>query len=331
MRTQSRLLQLTVLALVSTCVADAWAAPDEGDSALRSGLQQRLDLARKRAPGTYYFDMVSTFTTITPNGSSGPSETFRMKLKCVSPADATIAGDQCTCRRFVYIDPAGTSLKIPSLDGWTYTFKMPDSGTDEQGQVFGINHAKFRDLKDERGDPLAPAKAYLIYNTFIDFHGFCDHLGSPTTEGKGIQDLTHIGQRIVHSSANTKPPTNVVGVIKKGSYFQNGEITLFLKGLSLIDDSVCAVVEFDSGTSSFRMLMEPAPGVQVKTVGGSHYFGDIYVDLASGRPRKVALRELIVCETKVPVPGSKKRNAVPSVQERQTSIASVTKEAYELD
>ncbi|UCG17262.1 MAG: hypothetical protein JSV19_04365 [Phycisphaerales bacterium] len=325
MVTLTGLLALTVVAGIGRSGAQA----DERVSALGEILRQEFDLGGARSPGTRYFDIVTTLVNFGADGKRGDTETFRAKLKCVSRGDAARAAEQYTCGRFVYVRPDGTQVTIPTLEGWTYPFKKTETGYDEKGQVLGIDHSKFQQLTDSNGDCLGPDKSYMIYNTFIDFHAFCDAFAAPVAEGKGIQHLTRIGQRIVHAAAHTTPPTNLGGNIKDGSYFKNGEITLSLKGLSIIDDAPCAVVEFDSGASSFQMLMEPMPNMEVKTIGASHYFGDIHVDLASRWPRKVDMRELIISETKVPIPGNPKPMTVNSVQERQTAIRAVTKAAYE--
>lgn len=305
------------------------AGADERGAGLTAMLQQEFDLASPRSAGTQYFDMVTMFVSFGSDGKVGETETFRVKLECVSPAAG--AGDQYTCGRFVYGKPDGTQVTIPALEGWTYTFTKTETGLDEKGQVLGIDHARFRQLADSNGAALPPDKAYLVYNAFIDFHGFCDDLGRPEVKGKGIQHLTRIGQKIVHAGAHSTPPTHLGDGVKEGSYFKNGEITLELKGLSSVDEAPCAIVEFDSGACSFQMLLEAMPGLDVKTVGHSHYFGDIYVDLASRWPRKVSMRELVISETKIPMPGQEQPLTVNTVHERQTIIRAVTKEAYERD
>ena len=257
-------LVLVVAAGLSVC---SQAADDRG-TASKVDLGQSFDFAKARVAGTQYFDMVSTFTNIALDGTRAEPDVFRVKLECVSQGDAAKAGDEYTCKRFEYVRPGGTPVRIPALDGWRHTFRQTKSGYDEHGQVLGIDHAKFERLADADGMLLPPNTAYLIYNTFIDFHAFCDEFATPTPEGKGIQDLTRIGQRIVHSAANTTPPTSLGNNIKAGSWFKNGEITLAFKGLSIVDGAACAIVEFDSGACTFRTLMEATPKMEVQTDGG---------------------------------------------------------------
>ncbi len=299
--------------------------------ALKPLLRQKFDLGAARDAGTRYFDMATTFVDFGLDGKKGDKKTLRVKLKCVSVGDAEGAGDQYTCKRFTYEKPDGTLVSLPALDGWTYTFKKTTSELDENGWVFGIDHTKFEGLKDSDGEALEAIDSYLIYNTFIDFHAFCDDFATPVADGKGIQDLAKIGQKIVHASAHSKPPVDLGGTIKKGSYFKNGEITLAFKAVSLVGRTPCAVVEFDSGASSFKMLIEPMAGMEVKTVGSSHYFGDIHLDLKSKWPRRVDMREWVISESRVPMPGKKKPTKMHSVTERQTVIKAVKKKAYAKD
>ena len=321
------LFAITMAAWLGTTSARA----DEPNPELASVLRQDFDLGGKRSPGTRYFDMVTTLTHFGADGKRGDTETFRVKLRCVSQGDAAGVGDQYTCKQFIYVKPDGERVSIPALEGWTYTFKKTETGYDEKGHVFGIDHSRFQQLTDSSGGLLGPSTSYLIYNTFIDFHGFCDVFAAPAAEGQGIQHLTRIGQTVVYAASHTMPPVNLGDNIKEGSYFKNGEITLALKGLGIIDDAPCAVVEFDSGAASFQMLMEPTPGMEVKSVGTSHYFGDIYVDLASRWPRKVVMRELVITETKVPMPGNAPPMTMDSIIERLAVINAVTEEAFERD
>ena len=116
---------------------------------------------------------------------------------------------------------------------------------------------------------------------------FCNDFAEPNIEGNGIQSLTKIGQKIIDAGAYSEPPVNLGSQIAEGSTFKNGEITLELKGLSIIDDKPCALIEFDSGESSFKMKMQPMPDMDIEVVGGSHYKGDIYLDLESNWVIKV--------------------------------------------
>jgi hypothetical protein len=168
---------------------------------------------------------------------------------------------------------------------------------------------------------LLPAdKAYFVYNTFIDFHSFCNVFAEAAPEDKGIQDLKRIGQKIVHAASFTEPPVNLGSNIAKGSTFKNGEVTLELKGVSVVDGAACAIVAFDSGQSSFQMVINPIPNMEVRTVGSSHYKGDLFIDLATRWVHKVTMDELVVSETSVPMVPTK----VNGVIERSSTIRNTT-------
>lgn len=95
--------------------------------------------------------------------------------------------------------------------------------------VFGVPHAKFDQLKDASGNLVPPAKAYNVYNAFIDFHALCDVFSEKINGANSIQDLHHFGEKIQHAASNTKAPVNLGTNITDSSYFQNGEVTLELK------------------------------------------------------------------------------------------------------
>jgi hypothetical protein len=202
----------------------------------------------------------------------------------------------------------GQEVEIPALAGWSYVFRDESERIDGEGQVLGIPHDKFEGLVDSSGAPLPPGVAYAVYNSFIDFHAFCNNFARPVESGSGIQDLIGIGQKIVHAAAFTEPPVNLGSNIAEGSFFRNGEVTLEFKGLSAVAGVPCALVGYDSGESSFTMIMEPTPDMQVWAVGASHYYGDLYIELGSKWVRKATMGELVV--TKVTMGDQKLPNAV---------------------
>jgi hypothetical protein len=120
-----------------------------------------------------------------------------------------------------------------------------------------------------------------------------------------INDLRTIWQRIVRVEAFSEPPVNLGAGIKEGSVFRNGEVTLELKGLSLVDGAASVILGYDSGESTLRMIMPLVANKDMETVGGSEYKGDIYVDLVSRLVRKVTMDECVVTEIKLPAPGPK--------------------------
>lgn len=251
------------------------------------------------------------------DGKRVGTTTYRLRLKCTPAKLANKVGDEYTCVRFTVQQSNGAEVEIPALKNWIYIFHKPE--TDEKGQLFGIDHAKFENLTDGAGKSLPSDQTYHVYNAFIDFHSFCNVFAERAADGSGIQDLKQIGQKIVHASAFSEPPVNLGSKILPGSSFKNGQITLEFKGLSVMNGKECALIEYDSGESSFKMIMKPAPLMEIQAVGSSHYFGDIYKDLSSNWIQKITMTEFVVAEVALPMPPNK----INSVVERQISILNV--------
>jgi len=281
-------------------------------------LKKEYNLAGNRLQETQYFFMESRLITYQLDGTRIGSDIFRLHLKYIPASISGEKDDQYTCVRFTVQLEDSLEVALPALENWTYVFK---EGIDENGQVFGIDHGKFMNLVDERGKSVP---TYHVYNAFIDFHGFCDVLAEPTSAGGGIQDLNTIGEKIVHAAAFTEPPVNLGNDILEGSFFKNGQVTLEFKGLSVVNGRSCALLEYDSGESSFKMIMKPIPNVQIETVGSSHYMGDIYKDFETNWVQKATLKEFVVSETALPMPPGK----IDAVNERDILIRHVSQEEF---
>jgi len=285
------------MVLIST-FAEAQLTPD---------VSKTFDLGLKRAPTPQFFVMESRLMVYARDGKRLGTDVYRLRLKC-NPAQAGKGGDEYTCGRFTWQPQGGVEAAIPALTEWSYVFK-PDG---EKGQMFGIDQGKFQHLTDSTGKALPAENAYHVYNAFIDFHSFCNVFAEPAAPGRGIQDLRKVGDKIVHAAALSQPPLN-----SEGSFFKNGEITLEFKGLSQVNGKSCALVGYDSGESSFKML---------KTVGSSHYFGDIYKDLASAWVQKATMTEFVVSETTV----ATLPNKVNAIIERLIDIRNVREREFGL-
>ncbi|MGE5497314.1 MAG: hypothetical protein ACM3Q2_04555 [Syntrophothermus sp.] len=282
-------------------------------------LKKDFQLGGTRSSEVQYYKMESGMMSYALNGDRTGTDVFRLWLKCVPAQLSGKEGDEYTCLKFTY-QPAGSpESEIPVLKNWSYVFKRIPSGRDEKGQVFGIDHSKFDNLKDAAGKLLPTDKAYHVYNAFIDFHSIQDVFSAKMENGAGIQDLNKIGQKIVHLAANSEAPVDLGGQIQKGSVFRNGKITLELKGISIVNDKECALLEYDSGESSFKMKMTPMPEMEINTTGASHYKGDIYVSTATNWVQKASLSEMVVSETLLPFAPNK----INMVIERSISINNV--------
>jgi len=268
--------------------------------------------------------MESKLLTYALDGKRVSLDVFRIRLKCIPAKLAGTKGDQYTCTRFTVQLGDEPEVEVPVLKNWTYIFKIPPSGIDEKGQTLGIDHAPFDNLVDASGKAIPPDKAYHVYNAFIDFHAFCNIFAERVDGAAGIQDLKSIGQQIVHAAAFTEAPVNVGSTVSKGSSFKNGKVTLELRGLSRVAGATCALVGYDSGESSFQMIVNPTPNMEIRTKGSSHYMGDIYIDLATNWVQKATLAETVVAETTLPMPPNK----VNAVIERDILIRNVTAKEF---
>ncbi|MCJ7486666.1 MAG: hypothetical protein MUQ25_10950 [Candidatus Aminicenantes bacterium] len=303
------------LIAILACVGFMAGAADAGSAATAAGVQAKaklaknlaglngpFDLAGERKPEVCYFIQETQFIHLGFDGKRTGIETYTVKVKGVPAALSGTGGEEYTVREFSVRTGEGPAETIPALAGWSYVFSVGASGMDEKGQVFGIPHAKFENLTTSRGKKLSTVESYPVYNSFIDFHAFCDVFARPTAAG-GIQDLKEIGQSIRHAAAFTEPPVNLGKGIKEGSVFRNGDVRLVFKGIGLVDGAACAVVGFDSGESTLKMIMPMTADKDIVTVGGSEYLGDIYIDLATRWVRKVTLDEFVVTETRLPAMG----------------------------
>ena len=264
--------------------------------------------------------MESKIENHAPDGTPLGWEVYRLYLRCVPSADRS-RGDQYTCLKFSFQLSKSPEVSIPSLANWTYTFVLTPNGKDEKGQVFGIDHSKFEKLTDENGKSIAAGNSYFIYNAFIDFHSLV-MFSERTAAGKGIQDLRHIGDKIVHAAAFTQAPVSLGGNVAEGSFFKNGEVTLEFKALAAVNGKTCALLEYDSGESSFYMLMKPMVNMEVTTRGSSHYWGDIYKDVSGGWIQRGTLHEIVISESTLPG----QSNKMNGVFERSIDIRNVKHE-----
>jgi hypothetical protein len=290
---------------------------------LATDLAGPFDFSIDRTPETLYHFMQTEFIHMGFDGKRVGSETYGVTLRGVPAAQAGTALDQYTCGGFCVRFDAKDVVTIPALADWGYGFD-PMAGADGKSLVFGVPHDRFEGLTDSKGAEFSPDIRYAIYNNFIDFHALNNVFSRPLF-GQGIERLKHIGDRMVHPAAFTEAPVNLGTAVQPGSVYHNGEVTLALKGVSLVDGAACAIVEYDSGESTLRMVMSSDQGGEVLTEGGSEYKGDLYIDLETGWVRKVTLDEFV--ETQSGPVGSKPRTHGCVV--RHLLLQLISQEEYE--
>lgn len=264
---------------------------------LRRDLEGPFDLSIDRKPEVQFFHMQTQFIHLGFDGKRTGIETYLLRIRYVPPAISGMKQDEYECLEFGLQLNKGALSTLPALRLFAYQFDQM-SGINGKGPMFGIPQEPFVGMKDSLGNDLPPDICYATYNNFVDFHALGDVFSRPMKYVKGIEQLKSIGDRIVHPGAFSEAPVSLSGVVRQDSVFRNGELTLELKGVSLVDDCPCALVNYDSGESTLRMaFIQCGNSEDVIMEGGSEYTGDIYIDLSSGWVRKVTLNESVVTRT----------------------------------
>jgi hypothetical protein len=269
---------------------------------LKRDLKGQFDLSSERKREAHSFQMETKYIHFGLNGKRLGTESYLLKILYIPKAENV---DEYRCSELELQINDSPPVTIPQLGNWAYVFNPTLSGADDRGPLWGIPQDKFANLNDSQGKALPFTIRYALYDCFIDFHSINDAFGRPMKFGKGIQDLKELGQRIVHLASYVQASLKFGAEIRPGSSFRNGEVSLELKGLSLVDGSPCAIVAYDAGESDLKMIIPIAAGEDSVSEGGSQYKGDIYVDLATRWVRKATLDEYLVTETSIPDSPSK--------------------------
>ena len=291
MKVKFELKVVNVIIMVAIMVVGVEAVGQE------SILSQQYDLSKERSLEPQYYHMDVEIIIRASDGSRAKVETYSMRLMG-KPANLPAGkANRWICSSFRIKIGENPEVTIPAIEGWSYNFNR-SVGIDEYGQVLGIPHAKFESLIDNQGKKLDALVGYQVYNQFVQFHAYVDQFATADLEGgKGIQDLKSIGDKIVFDDYSEDLPLAVGLIIKEGSIYKPGMETLEFKGLSFIDGKSCVLLGIDGGEGSYAMVIEAMPNVNMKTVGGTRYFGDIYVDLASMWLKKAEITVVDVTET----------------------------------
>jgi hypothetical protein len=312
---------------ISFIVAAIWLSmmviPSAGSpETVRLSGETTYDLGIERSRETQFYIHTGEIVEYSPDGSRVRKSVYRLYLKAdpvrIDGKDTV----EYTCVRFVIQPDGAKETSLPSIENWRY---VPVMGIDGKNQIFGIDHSLFRNLTDSEGNVLSFDKAYQVFNTFVDFHGFTSVFADPVSTVCSIQDLHRVGEKIIHFTANSSAPVHLGESVSEGSFFKNGEITLEFKGLSVVNGCPCALVGMDSGESSLKMTMKPTQDLKIMSTGGSHYKGDLYKDLASGWVQKAVFNEIVVTEAIIPALSQK----IHSVLERNILIRNVDKSQFE--
>jgi hypothetical protein len=270
---------------------------------------QEYELVGERSTETHYYLVQTEVATHSSKGVLKSTDIYRERLIC-EPGDRSAGEpDTFTCAQFSVQREDGPEVTIPSLKGFSYQVnkdQLDKAGLDEQGQLYGIPEAQFEELSDSTGEKLPFEVGYQVYSAFFYYHGYVDY-AEPTSEGKGVQHLKVIGDKVVHDAAfaETAIPGSLAG---KGSFWKNGEVTLEFKDVGAVDDAPCAILGLDWGECRWAMPMTIMRPMRLKTVGVSFCRGDIYLDLESKWVRKLVTtltEETVTSMWGIPVDRSK--------------------------
>ena len=251
-------------------------------------LLQEYDLVGERSVDSQYYHMERVIVVRADDGTRKSVQRYNLRLMVEPSDESTTENARYTCVEITMQIDDGPEVLIPTLEGWSHDH-MRGVGIDEEGLLFGVPDTKFQELTNSKGEILDPVMAYQIKDVFVGFHSFTA-LAERNTEDKGFQELKRIGDKIVDESAGVET------IILEGSTFRNGEVTLQFKGLSVVDGATCAILHVDSGDGSFIMAFSNE-GMKIKTVGGTHYWADIYLDLASKWVKKSEVTVVDITKT----------------------------------
>ncbi|MCK5456015.1 MAG: hypothetical protein KAI45_02740, partial [Melioribacteraceae bacterium] len=173
-----------------------------------------FQLGGDRSGEKQFFISETEVKTFNPDGSLAGKDNYILYLKYVPSNETEHEFYECT--KFEIQTNDSITRTVPSLEGWTYRPLLEGSAMDKNNYVFGIDHKKFENLVDNSNNPFPPEKSYLIYNSFIDFHAFCNVIAEEKSGLKGIQDLHKIGDKVIHYASHSKPPVNLGSAIKEG-------------------------------------------------------------------------------------------------------------------
>jgi len=258
----------------------------------RAGGLPAFDWPRSETGGRYYVQETQ-FVHIDSTAADRVRDLY-VQLRLVPAALSGKGGDECTVREFLIRSGANEPRPSGSLPAGSYVFGAATTASTRRARSSACP-CKFESLTTSRGAKLGASPAIPIYNSFIDFHSFCDSSPGRRREG-GIQDLKAIGHRSTRRPSPSRR-SNLGQGIKEGSVFRNGDIRLSFKGIGLV-----------TGRPARRQLRfgrehleddRAMAGQDIVTEGGSEYLG---TSISTWRPRwvrKVTLDEFVVTETRL--------------------------------
>jgi len=248
---------------------------------------KKYDFGGKRSNKSQYFIVSLEVFSHSSNGKCKNLDVYKL---CI-----TREPDTYICKKILFQHNKEHEVSVPSLAGWSYNFDIKSlnkDGVDEQGLMLGIPHTKFEKMVDSENSKLSIEAQYQVYSLFTYFHSLCNM--TPEVYAK---DLKKIGNQLINDYSSTESPINLGSTFLEGSKFIHGTETIEFKGLSLVNDSVCAIVGLDEKGGGYIMHMKPMPLLRIKTVAGTRFWGDIYIDLDEMHVKKVNATVIDISKT----------------------------------
>jgi len=250
-------------------------------------LSKKFDFSNRRTDKPQYFDVRLEVFSHKSNGKVKNLDVYKLLIIRES--------DKYTCKEISVQHNKENEELVPSLVGWSYDFNIKSlnkDGVDENGLMLGIPHTKFENMVDSNNKKLSIEAQYQVYSLFTYFHSLCNM--TPEVYAK---DLKKIGNELKNDYSSTESPINLGSTFLEGSKFIHGTETIEFKGLSLVNDSICAIVGLDERGGGYIMHMKPMPLLKIKTTAGTRFWGDIYIDLDSMHVKKVNATVIDISKT----------------------------------
>ena len=164
------------------------------------------------------------------DGTIQGTDIYHLYLRCVPSANSS-KGDEYTCLKFTVQINNAVAVSIPSLTNFKYLFSLEANGDDSsKKQFFNVDHSKFEKLTDENGKNLPLENSYHIYNAFVDFHTM-SVFAEKTAKDSGVQNLKHVGDKIVHAASFSQPRVTWAPRLWKAPTLKMEKLRWNLKGL----------------------------------------------------------------------------------------------------
>jgi len=250
-------------------------------------ITKQYDFGGKRSIKSQYFVVRLEVSSHKSNGKVKNLDVYKL---CIIRES-----EKYTCKEISIQHNKEQEVSIPSLAGWSYDFDIKSlnkDGVDEHGLMLGIPHDKFENMVDSKNKKISIEAQYQVYSLFTYFHSLCNM--TPEVYAK---DLKKIGNELKNDYSATESPINLGSIFLEGSKFIHGTETINFKGLSIVDDKVCAIIGLDERGGGYIMHMRPMTLLRIKTVAGTRFWGDIYIDLDLMHVKKVNATVIDISKT----------------------------------